>query len=240
MPAPLNSQAGSLSARIVGILHSPRTTFDAVARAPRWFGVVALTFLVATASTAILLETEVGQLALLDQWERRTYAFGHTVDDVQYAAMEDASQNGAAYAGLISLASGPLLAVGLSGLFFGIFRAAAPSVVTYRQVLAVVAHAGVILALRQVIAAPITYARETLASPVTLGVFFTMLDEASWAARFFGLIDLLVIWWIMVLAVGMSVLYHRPARRLAGVFVGAYVTLAVVLAVVMAMTGGTV
>ena len=240
MPAPPNSQAGSLFARVLGILHSPRITFEAVARAPRWFGVVALTFLVTTGCTAILLETAVGQLALLDQWERTMSAFGQTIDDVQYAAMEDASQNGAAYAGLISLASGPLLAVGLSGLFFGIFRAAAPSVVTYRQVLAVVAHAGVILALRQVIAAPITYARETLGSPMTMGVFFTMLNEASWPARFFGIIDLFVVWWIMVLAVGMSVLYHRPARRLAGVFVGAYVTLAVVLAVVMAMTGGTV
>jgi hypothetical protein len=43
----------------------------------------------------------------------------------------------------------------------------------------------------------------------------------------------------VVLAIGMSVLYHQPARRLAGVFVGAYVTLAVVLTAVMAATGGT-
>ena len=253
----------SLFARVLGVLHSPRTTFDAVARAPRWFGVVALAFLVATASTAILLETEVGQLALLDQWERRTYAFGQSIDDGQYAALEEASRHGAAVAALSSLASGPLLTVGLSGLFFAIFQAGRPAGrvagrvasrpdepvlagrsafadrPTYRQVLAVVAHAGVILALRQVIAAPITYTRESLASPTTLAVFFTMLDEASWPARVFGILDLFVIWWIVVLAIGMSVLYGRPARRLATMFVGTYVTLAVVLAVVMAITGGT-
>jgi hypothetical protein len=106
-------------------------------------------------------------------------------------------------------------------------------------VLAVVAHAGVILALRQVVAAPMAYASETLASPITLGIFFRMLDEASPLARFFGIIDLFVVWWVFVLAIGMSVLYQRPARRLAGVFVGAYVTIALVLTAVMAATGGT-
>ena len=49
---------------------SPRATFEAVARSPRWVGILALTFLVAAAAMAIVLSTEVGQLALLDQWER--------------------------------------------------------------------------------------------------------------------------------------------------------------------------
>jgi len=258
VPAPLDSQGGSLFARVLGIIHSPRATFEAVARAPRWFGVVTVSLLVTTGCTATLLETEVGQLALLDQWERTASAFGQNVDDSQYAALEDASQNGAAYAAVSSLVSGPVLTVGLSGLFFAVFRASRvaerpdqpvlarrsafadrPGAVTYRQVLAGVAHAGVILALRQVIATPVMYARETLASPMTMSMFFGMLDEASLPARFFGIIDLFVIWWIMVLAIGMSVLYQRPARRLAVVFVGAYLTLAVVLAVVMAVTGGT-
>ena len=258
MPGPLSSDAGSLFARVLGIIHSPRATFEAVARAPRWFGVVTFTFLVTTACTAMLLETDVGQLALLDQWERRASAFGQTIDDMQYAALEEASQHGAAYAALISLVSGPLLAVGLSGLFFAVFRASRvaerpdqpvlagrsanadrPGDVTYRQVLAGVAHAGVILTLRQVTAAPVAYARETLASSLTIGMFFRMLNETSLPARFLGSIDLFVIWWIMALAIGMSVLYQRSARRLAVVFVGAYLTLAVVLAVAMAVTGGT-
>ena len=102
-----------------------------------------------------------------------------------------------------------------------------------------VAHAGVILAVRQAIAAPVNYARETLASPTTATLFFTMLDEASPVARFFGVIDLFVLWWIGVIAVGMSVLLRRPARPLAIVFVGAYITLALMLAIVMAVTGGT-
>ena len=225
--------------RALGIIASPRATFEAVAQTPRWLGVLVLTFLVAAGSSAIVLETDVGQVALLDQWERTASAFGRTVDEAEYAAMADASRNGAAYAAVSACMSGPLLALALSGVLFVVFRDAAAGGVTFTQVLAVVAHAGVILALRQLIAAPIAYASETLASPVTMGLFFPVLDEASPFARFFGIIDLFVVWWALVLAIGMSVLYRRPARRLAGVFVGAYVTLAVVLTAVMAATGGT-
>ena len=227
-----------LGGRAFGIIAAPRATFEAVARSPRWLGVLILTFLAAAGSAALVLETEVGQLALLDQWERTASAFGRDVTDADYAAMADASRNGALYAVVTAGMSGPLLVFALSGLLFVAFRGAAPEI-AFQQVLAVVAHAGVILALRQLIAAPIVYASETLASPVTLGMFFRMLDEASPPARFFGIIDLFVVWWTMVLAIGMSVLYRKPTRRLAGVFVGAYVTLAVVLTAVMAAAGGT-
>jgi len=218
---------------------APRATFDAIVHRPQWLSILALTFLVTALFAAILLETDVGQLALLDQWERTASAFGRPLTDAEYGALADASHNGAAYAVVSAFTSGPLLVLALSAVLFVAFRRAAPGTVAFRQVLAVVAHAGVILALRQVVAAPMAYASETLASPITLGIFFRMLDEASPLAHFFGIIDLFVVWWVFVLAIGMSVLYQRPARRLAGVFVGAYVTIALVLTAVMAATGGT-
>lgn len=227
-----------LGGRAFGIIAAPRATFEHVVRSPQWLGILILTFLAAAGSAALVLETEVGQLALLDQWERTASAFGRDVTDADYAAMADASRNGALYAVVSACVSGPLLVFALSGVLFVAFRSTAPEI-AFQQVLAIVAHAGVILALRQLIAAPIVYASETLASPVTMGMFFGMLDEASPLARFFGIIDLFVVWWALVLAIGMSVLYRRPARRLAGVFVGAYVTLAVVLTAMMAATGGT-
>jgi hypothetical protein len=106
-------------------------------------------------------------------------------------------------------------------------------------VFAVVAHAGVILTLRQVIAAPVVYARETLASPTTFNLFFATLDETSPPARFFGVVDLFVIWWIVVLAIGISVLWRKPAHWLALSLMGAYVVLAAILTLAMTLTGGT-
>jgi len=187
-----------------------------------------------------LLQTEVGRVALVDQWERTAAAFGQNVDDQQYAALEDAAANGPAYAALSSFVSGPVMTLAVAALLLAIFKRGPGGGPTFPQVLAVVAHAGVILTLRQVIAAPLDYARETLASPMTMTAFFSMLDEASPIARFFGIIDLFVVWWLAVLAIGLSVLYRRPARRMLIGLVSAYFALALLLVMAMAVTGGTV
>ena len=236
----LGPRVEALPARVFGVLRSPRATLTAVASAPRWLGVMVLTLLISSLSGAAFLQTETGRLALVDQWERTAAAFGQNVDDRQYAALEEASANGPAYAAISALVSGPLLAFGLAALLLAVFNGALGGAATYSQLLAITAHAGVILALRQVVAAPVNYARETLASPMTMTIFFPMLDEASPIARFFGVIDLFVVWWLTVLAIGLSVLYRRRALPLLVGLVAAYIVLALLLVVAMAVTGGTV
>ena len=232
------SPLDSLPARMAGVVRRPRATFEGLKIAPRAGSVLLVTFVVSALLSAALLETPVGQLALLDQWERTAVAFGQDVSAEQYTAMLAASENGAVYGIATAFARGPLLSLILAGLLYAAFRLAGAAG-TFRQVLAIVAHAGVILMLRDVVSTPIVYARETLANPATLGLFFGVLDEASPLARFLGVIDLFVVWWTVVLAIGMSVLYGRPARRLALIFAGAYILLAVVITLAMVVTGGT-
>src|SRR5688500_14064130 len=104
------------------MLWAPRRTLESIVAEPRWAGALTLTFLVTFVSNAALFQTEVGQLALADQWERTAIAFGQTVDDEAYAAMLDASGNGAAYAAVTAFASGPVLAFGVSALLFAVFN----------------------------------------------------------------------------------------------------------------------
>jgi hypothetical protein len=224
---------------MLGVIHSPRTTFESLASAPKWGDVLVLTFLVTALSSAFLFETETGRLALLDQWEQTALAFGQPVGDSEYAALSRASDGGTIYAIASAFTSGPLLTVALSGILFTCFRPLSSGGLRFPQVFAVVAHAGVVLTLRQVVAAPVVYARETLASPTTLNLFVASLDETSPLARFFGIVDLFVVWWIAVLAIGMSVLSQKPTSRLALWFMGAYVALAGILTLAMALTGGT-
>ena len=224
---------------MTGVIRAPRATFSALAQSPRWVDVLLLTLAVTFLCSAVLLETEVGRLALVDQWERSALAFGQPVDDARYAVLLRASEYGTGYAALTALASGPVLVFGVSLLLFAVLTGMLRGSATFLQVVAIVAHAGVILALRQIVAAPFDYVRETLASPTALNAFFTMLDAASPLARFFGMIDLFVVWWASALAIGMAVLYRRPAWRLAVGFIGAYAAAAALLALVMALAGGT-
>ncbi len=236
----------TLPARVVGAIRSPRALFTAVAERPYWAGMMLTTFLVTAVSGVAFMQTSVGRQALVDQWERTALAFGRNVDDERYAELVAMSEYGSAYALVAAFAGGPVLSCAVAAMAFVAFRrlGAARSAqavvprVSYAQVLAVAVHAGVILALRPVVAAPFNYARETLASPTTLGQLLPMFDEVSPAARFFGAIDLFVVWWVIVLAIGVALLYRRSARGTVSAFIGVYVGFAALLAISMAVAGG--
>jgi hypothetical protein len=230
----------TLPARVAGVLRSPHALFTSVIERPRWAAMMLFTLLITAVCGAALMETGVGRQALVDQWERTALAFGREVSDDRYAELVAMSEYGPAYALLSAVVAGPALTCGVAAAIVGVFSAAGGGDATYKQVLAIVAHAGVILALRQVVATPFNYARETLASPATLGHLLPMFDEASLPARFFGAIDLFVVWWVIVLAIGVAVLYRRSARSTALVFIGSYVGFAALLAIAMAVSGGTV
>jgi hypothetical protein len=241
LPVPLITHSKSFSARILGILVAPKSTFREIASAPRWLGVLTATFLVTASVWAIVLQTPAGRFALLDRWESTAIAFGRTVDDSRYAAMQAATERGAIVAVAGAFATGPLLATLLSGLLVLALRAPSSGVgaVAYTQVLAVVAHAGVVLALREIVSATATYFRGTLGSPLTLRLMLSGLDETSPLARVASGVDLFVLWWVALLAVGLSVLYRRSARALAVRFLGVYAAAVAILVTAMAVTGGT-
>lgn len=227
----------SLLARITGVVFRPRSTFTAVVMRPRAAGLLIILTAASCAATGGLLATEVGQIALVDQWERTALAFGRPVDDARYAEMQNLSRYGVPYAAAMAAVRIPVAATAIAGVLYGAFAARGRRA-TFRQALAVTAHAGVILALRDVVSAPVSYARESLANPVTLNQFFGVLNESSPLARFFALFDLFMLWWLVVLAIGVAVLYRlRIARVIAG-SMAIYVGIAVLLAGTMAVLGG--
>jgi hypothetical protein len=192
----------------------------------------------AAVAGALVMRTDIGQQALVDQWERTATAFGRTVDDTAYARLEALSTDGPLYAIGMAVLSGPVATFVLAGVIFA-FYGRGRKAVRFAQVLSVVAHAGVILALRQVIGAGSTYLRETTASITTVGLWFPMLDEALPLARFLGALDFLVLWWLAVLAGGVGVLYNRRFPTTVLTLVGAYLAAALVLALAMLASGGS-
>jgi hypothetical protein len=221
---------------ITGIIRRPRSTFQQVVSHPRWVLMLLVTACISAAAGAAFMQTAVGRQALVDQWERTATAFGKPVDDAAYARLLDLSDRASVgYAVAAAVLGGPVLTAGIAALLLLLFRGDA----SFQQTMAVATHAGVILTLRQVVAAPVGYLRESTASATTLGVWFSTFDETSPVARFLGALDIFVLWWAIVLAIGVSVLYHRRARTMAATFVGVYAAFALLLAMAMAITGGS-
>ena len=230
----------ALPLRVMRVARSPRPVFARVIERPRWAAVMLLTLAVSAASSVAFMQTATGRQALVDKWERTSLAFGRDVSDNDYEALVAMSDHAAIYGILTALAGGPVLSFVVAGAIGGVAKVAGWAGASYRQVLAVVAHAGVILMLRQLVAVPLNYTRETLAAPGTLAQLLPLFDEASPPARFLGAIDLFVIWWLIVLGIGVALLYRRSTRATVVAFMGAYVAFAALLAISMIVTGGTV
>lgn len=235
----------TLGSRILGVMRQPRLTFTALAASAeagagvqhrRWVDVVTACTVASALAGLLFTQTDVGRQALVDQWERTAAAFGREVDDAGYARLEELSRYGAVYAVAGALATGPLLTLIVAGVIFLAGRRPGPA---FGTVLTVVAHAGVVLALRQVIAAPVNYVRESTANALSLGAWFPGLDAASPVARALGVVDFFVLWWALLLAMGVAVLYGKRFQSTALAAVALYVTAAMVIAAGLALTGSS-
>ena len=225
--------------RVVGVIVSPKETFAHIARDPRPFAMLAFVSIVAAVGTAIFFRTEVAQLAWLDAAVRQREAFGAEVDDNTYAAMERI----AGYMGYIvpfyALVVGPIVTMIIAGILKAAFAVISGAEATFKQTLGVVAAAGVVILVQQGFVLPLNYVRETMTSATSLGAFLPMLAEDSFAARFLGTIDLFLVWWLTVMAIGLGVLFRRSTTTIALTLYGIYLVIALAVAGVTTMAGGS-
>lgn len=231
--------APSLMSRAIGVITSPRETFEKIVAAPRVAGALALVAFVGALTIGGFLATDVGKQAWLDQQVEATESWtGQPMSDEQYAQQEKIS----GYAGIMGAAqmiiSIPLMALIMGGILYAIFNALMGGTATFKQVMAVVAHSQIISALAFLVSTPINFAKGSMTGATNLAVLFPMLDESSFVARLLGMMDLFAIWWVAVLSIGMAVLYRRKTSSVAMVLFGIYAVIALGFAVFLSSRSG--
>jgi hypothetical protein len=224
---PPASQPGLLS-RIIGVLTSPKETFAAIAARPRWFGVMAITLVIVAACQYIIMSSPEMQDAMIDQAARNP-----NMNDQQLAATEQ-------FVGVLpfviagaTLILGPVFSVVIAGILLLIFSTLMGGAATFKQVFAVMAHSGVVSSLSAVLSAGLITigAPPTGANPpgANLGIFFPMLEETSFVTQFLSAIDLILVWWIVTISIGLAVLYKRRTGGIATTLLCIYVLFALVI-----------
>lgn len=216
------------------VIFSPAQTVRRLAAHPSPLAWIAGTAFVLVAARVVLLATAVGRQAFVDQWVQRAEAFGVVVDDATFARIQSLAAYAPAYGAAIGVALGLLLPLAVAA----VLKATGRSHASWAAALTLAGYAGLPLALRDTIALPAGYLRETLTSPLTLGTFFPILDEASPAARFLWSVDVFVVWWILIVGLAAAALSGRRAAPVVALLSGAYALAGLVLAVTMLITGG--
>ncbi|PWT84194.1 MAG: hypothetical protein C5B57_05290 [Blastocatellia bacterium] len=227
-----------LLARAVGVLVAPRRTYAAIAAHPRVVGALLLSLAIMITGTLVFLSTEVGQQAVIDQQVHQAESFGRPMNDAQYEQLERFAPY-LAYVGagfqVVAVVLGSLIMAGLSWL---VFNALLGGEAKFKEVYAVVAHSGFVLAAAPLFVLPLDYVRESLTSPTSLAVFLPFLEENTFLYRLLGTLDLFYIWWIVNLAIGLGVLSRRRTGPIAATLLIIYAVLAVIGAAVRTALAG--
>jgi Yip1 domain len=225
-----------LVSRFIGIITAPKATFQAVAAHPRWLGMLLLTTIILAAATTLPMTTEAGKTAALDAQVRQMENFGMQVNDEMYAQMRQRMAYSIYTTPISILVIAPIMTVIIAGILFGIFTMMGGQA-SFKQLFAVYVHSGAIGSLGQLFTGPLNYFRGSVSSATNLAVALPMIDEHSFIGRLFGMIDVFIIWWLVVLAIGLGVLYRRRTQPIAFTLFGLYAVIILAAAAVMTAFG---
>jgi hypothetical protein len=214
-----------LAARLIGVLVSPKETFGAIAANPKWVGAMAVTLAIAAVCQYLILSSPPMQDAMIDQALRNPQANEQAVERIISI--------------LPYVISGVTLILGagfnaiVAGLLMLIFSTLMGGSAKFKQVYAVVAHSAVVSTLQGILTASLLLAgaKPSGTSPpgANLAIFVPMLEETSFVTKFLGAIDLILVWWIVTLSIGLGVMYRRRTGGIAMTLLAIYVVIALVV-----------
>lgn len=222
MTEPATTQPASLSlwARAVGMITSPKATFQRIVHDPRPFGILFVVAIVMGVGSAVPQFTEAGRQVIVD---------------AQLAAIAKNSQDGTVppqaaqgiqtfsrFMPAVTIVSMliflPIVTLFFSALYWALFNVVLGGTASFKQVLSTLSHSQVIQALGVLAAIPLMLMNPSasMAGPFNLGALMPMLEEGSRMAKFLQNLSVFGIWAVFVNAVGLAVLYKK---KTAGIFI---------------------
>jgi Yip1 domain len=214
-----------LLSRMIGVLVSPKDTFAAIAAKPKWVGVLAITLAIGSGCQYLILSSPPMQEAMIDQALRNPNANEQQVERI-ISILPYALAGG-------TLILGAGLTAITAGILMLIFSTLMGGSATFKQVYAAVAHSGVVSSLQGIVTAGLLLlgAKPSGTNPpgANLAIFVPMLEETSFVTKFLGSIDLILVWWIVTISIGLGVMYRRRTGGIATTLLAIYVVIALIV-----------
>jgi hypothetical protein len=225
MPAPK-----SLVARFIGILFSPKETFQAVAASPKVLGMLLTVSILTGVFAALPMTTDAGKQAAIDQQVQSIKSLGIQVSDQAYDQMQKGAGRLPYTTGIGAFIFIPIVSAIFAGILFAIFNAALGGEASYKQVYSVYIHSGVIGVVSAAVSGVVNYFSGHAGSVANLGALLPMLEEKSFVANLLGTVDIFLIWSVIVLAIGLGALYKRRTQPIAISLLSVYAVIALGIA----------
>ena len=197
--------------RVVGVYFSPKKTFEYLRERPKWLVPFILICVIALVSnylvSDIALEERIDHIRMSDRIpeERK---------DEIIERMESGASGAQAY---IQYVATPVvifivLAV-VSAIFLFSGNILFGGQATFRQMLSMYTHAGVIALPAAIVRIPLMLAQQTSRVQTNLAVFMSADAEQSFLYRLLAKFDLFTIWQVILLIIGISAIYRFASGK---------------------------
>jgi hypothetical protein len=195
------------------------------------FGALAVVALTAAIVSTVFMNTEVGKAAFTEAMQQRASA-NTQLSPEQLQRMEQIAPYIRTFSGVAPIIFVPIAMMVISAVLFVVFNVLMGGTATFRQMMSVVSHSQFVSVIGTIVTYVINYMRGTMAmsGATSLSAFLPNLDEQSFAFRLARSVDLFLIWWLIVLAIGLSVLYRRKTGGVAATLFSIYGAIVVLIA----------
>lgn len=190
-----------LGRRIIDTFLAPGELFASFGERPPWF-VPLLVAMVVTAIAVAFLPTELYVEQMREQLRSNPQA-SRAMDP---ATMAKWGRLSGAVGGPLGMLIGAILTAGILALVFQVMMSGEA---TFRQYLGVAGHASLITALGTLVLVPLWIATGDMQTRLSLALLTPFLEPGDFLYRVLRGIDVFGLWWIAVLALGVSVLNRK-------------------------------
>lgn len=215
----------SLPVRVMNVFVAPGELMAGLKDRPAWIGALALGAGL-TVLSALLLPAEVFEATMR---AAMLESGGDVPEGIENAA--NLFRYGGAAAGFVFWW---VISAAMAGLITLIFRFILGDQGTYRQYLAVLAHAFLIAAVGTLVVIPLRISAQDAQLMLSVGTLLPFLED-GYLARAFGFLDLFGLWAWVVVGIGVAAL--EPKRNLVGA-IAIVMVIPVAVAMILGIFGG--
>lgn len=192
--------------RIIGVYFSPRKTFEYLRAKPKWFVPFILICLVALVSNFLARD-----IAIQEQIERVKMSERLTEEQKdQYLERIESSTSG--WQAYIQLVATPvvifIIVVVIAGIFLFFGNMLFGGQTSFRQMLSLYTHAGVVALPAAIVKVPLMLAQGTTRIQTSLAVLLSADAEGTMLYRLLSKFCIFTIWEVILLIIGVSVIYR--------------------------------
>ena len=229
IPAPEPQASISPFGRIIGVLFSPKNTFEDIARKPSWVAPLVLLTLIGL-SMNLLLAKKADWRSFSEEQLMSTSRGQQIPADQRDLAIERQAKGSQFCCYIRGVLGTPCLALFLALIYWGAYALIGGARLTFGKSLAVIAFTMVPGGIRELLGILILILKDpsTLGNPYNFvgsnpGAYMSMSD-AKWLSALASSFDVFIIWSVVLTAIGFHCMDPKklPMSKSAGIVVGVY------------------